>query len=384
MIAMYIQRTLAKIVSSSKKSVLLLGPRQTGKSTLMAGLRPDLSIDLAHEPTYLSFLSNASLLEEMLPKAAATVLIDEVQRIPSLLNTIQHLLDTHKTRYRFLLTGSSARKLRRGKANLLPGRIHAFSLGALTARELNYEVELKKGLAFGMLPGIYLEDDDVENRKTLRTYAATYLREEVQAEALTRNLEGFSRFLLIAAAVSGDFLDLTKLASEARINRQSAIRFFEVLEDTLLVHRVPPFAKSERRRLIQHPRFYFFDTGVLNGVLDNFSPSQDRIGRLFENFIFNQINHSAMALDREIRISTYRTENGAEVDFILEFDGQVFAVEVKASHNVGKSDLRGMASFSELYPKPHRKVILYSGNLRRRIDDVEIFPWAEWLEEMGF
>ncbi|MCM2276809.1 MAG: AAA family ATPase [Oligoflexia bacterium] len=379
---MLIARTILPALKASKKSILLLGPRQTGKSTLMDQLAPDIKINLAHEATYLSFLSNASLLEEMLPKKAATILVDEVQRIPSILNTIQFLIDTHKGKYRFLLTGSSARKLRRGQANLLPGRIHAFNLGTLVAEELGYEVDLKKALSFGLLPGIYLESDPAENRRTLRSYAATYLKEEVQAEALTRNLEGFSRFFMVAAAASGDFLDLSKFASEAQVNRQSAIRFFEVLEDTLIVSRVLPFAKSERRRLIQHPRYFFFDTGVINGALDNFTVSQDRIGRIFENLIFNQLHHSAMARDREIRISTYRTEHGAEVDFIVELSGETFAIEAKASSNIGKSDLTGLASFAEFFGKKCRKWVLCTGAHRRTIGDIEILPWVEGLREI--
>jgi predicted AAA+ superfamily ATPase len=220
--------------------------------------------------------------------------------------------------------------------------------------------------------------------KTLSSYAATYLKEEIQAEALTRNLEGFARFLSTCAEYAGQFLDLAKLAADAQIARQSAVRYFEVLEDCLIVQRLPPFAKSTRRRLVQHPRYYFFDPGVLNGLLGNFKVSADRIGNLFEHLVFSQIAHSAMALDKRVNLSSYRTEHGAEVDFILTSDGETVAIESKGSRNVGPNDLRGLASFAEYYGKPHRSMIFYLGEQRRKIGRVEIFPWQEGLEEIGF
>ena len=164
-------------------------------------------------------------------------------------------------------------------------------------------MDVRKALETGTLPGIWTEQDPRERRKTLRSYAATYLKEEIQAEAPTKNIEGFSRFLFVVAADAGKFLDLVKLASAAGIPRQSALRYFEILEDTLILRRCDAFRKSERRRLAQSPRF-FFDTGVLNGLLGNFTASADRIGTLFEHFLFNQIVDGAAARDREARVSS--------------------------------------------------------------------------------
>lgn len=379
-----IPRNLGPILEKSKKSLLLLGPRQTGKSTLIRGLSPELTINLALESTYLEFTRNPEELTQRLAvRPYKTVFIDEVQRLPSLLNTIQVILDETPHPPKFYLTGSSARKLKRGKANLLPGRIHTHFLGSLTSAELNYELNTQQALSTGTLPGIWTEPDEAERTKTLRSYAATYLKEEIQAEALTRNLEGFSRFLFVVAAESGKFLDLSKLASEAGIPRQSALRYLEILEDTLILRRCESFRKSERRRLIQSPRFFFFDTGVLNGLLGNFVVSPDRIGILFEHLVFNQILHSAAAQDRQIRLGSYRTEHGAEVDFIVELDKEVVALEVKASHQIGGSDLAGLRSFREYYNKPHRPVIVYLGTIRKVLDKVEIFPWQILLEELG-
>lgn len=363
---------------------MLLGPRQAGKSTLIQSLGPDLTINLAHEPTFLEFARNPSELEQRLAGGAFPVIfIDEIQRLPSLLNTIQTLIDTHPSRHRFLLTGSSARKLKRGNANLLPGRIHTYHLGPLSCAELDYQLHTLQALATGTLPGIYTEPASSDREKTLRSYGATYLKEEIQAEALTRNLEGFSRFLFLAAECSGQWLDLSKLASEAAVPRQSAIRYFEILEDTLIVHRCDAFSKSTRKRLVQHPKYYFFDTGVLNGLLANFTASADRKGVLFEHLFCNQLLAGAAAQDAELRISLYRTEHGAEVDFIVEKDREVWAIELKASPNVGASDLRGFTSFRQFYKKPFRACVAYMGTVRKRMDAVEIYPWQEMLRKMG-
>lgn len=383
-----IKRALGPTLAGAKRSFLLLGPRQTGKSTLVSSLKPALSINLAHEATYLEFARNPRELEERLaalPPAERqqTIFIDEVQRLPSLLNTIQTLLDASPSRYRFFLTGSSARKLRRGNANLLPGRIFTYQLGPIVSCELDYKLDTAQALSHGTLPGILVEPDHYVKEKTLSSYAATYIKEEVQAEALTRNLEGFARFLSVCAEYAGRFLDLAKLAADAQIARQSAVRYFEVLEDCLIVQRLPPFAKSARRRLVQHPRYYFFDPGVLNGLLGNFKVSPDRIGNLFEHLVFTQIAHSALALDKRIHLSSYRTEHGAEVDFIVTSNGETSAIESKASRNVGKSDLRGLDSFAEYYGKPHRAMLFYLGAHRRKIGRVEIFPWQEGLKEIG-
>lgn len=380
-----IQRTIVPLLARSKKSILLLGPRQTGKSTLVRGLKPGLIINLAHEPTYLEFARNPRELEERLGGGTyRTVFLDEVQRLPGILNTVQVLLDERPHALKFYLTGSSARKLKRGHANLLPGRVHTFALGSLTRAELGGALSAKQALSTGTLPGIWTEPDSREREKTLRSYAATYLKEEIQAEALTRNIEGFSRFLFVAAAESGKFLDLSKLASDAAIPRESAMRYFEILEETLIVRRSDPFRKSDRRRLTRSPRFFFFDTGVLNGLLGNFAPSPDRIGMLFEHFLFNQLVDGAAAKDVPLRISSYRTEHGAEVDFIVELGVQTIAIEAKASANIGSSDVRGLRSFAEYYGKKHRACLVTLGSPRKTLNGIEVLPWQEFLQSIGF
>jgi len=381
-------RRLLPALQRSTRSVLLLGPRQVGKSTLMRALDPDIEINLAHEPTFLAFASNPSELEVRLdalaPAKLRTVFIDEIQRLPGLLNTIQSLLDRPRHGLRFLLTGSSARKLRRGEANLLPGRLHAYRMGPIISAECDHRLPMPEVLAHGTLPGILADPDGRDREKTLATYAAIYLREEVQAESLSRSLEGFARFLTTIGEWAGAHLDLAKVAQAAQVPRQSAGRWFEVLEDTLLVVRADAFAKSATRRLVQHPKFYFFDNGVLNGLLGNFGASPDRVGRLFEHILFGQIVHSAAAFDQTVRVSSFRTEHGAEVDFIVERGGDLFAIEAKASRTVGTTDLRGLARFAEYAGRRTRAMVWYLGREPKRLNGVEILPWQQGLEAMGW
>lgn len=384
-----IQRRIAARLGASRRSFLLLGPRQTGKSTLVSALAPSLTINLMHEPTYLEFARNPRELEERLAalpsrRGAAAVFIDEVQRLPSLLNTLQTLLDDPRASYRFWLTGSSARKLRRGGANLLPGRIHSYQLGPIVAAECDHALDTRRALSLGTLPAMLTAKDTADASKTLRTYAATYLKEEVQAEALTRNLEGFARFLTVTAERAGELLDVSKLASQAGVARQSAVRFLEILEDTLVLQRLPAFTKSSARRLVKHPKVYFFDVGVLNGLLGNFAVSGDRIGNLFEHLVVTQLFHSASAFDRDVRLSMFRTEHGVEVDLVCEVGRELWAVEVKASRNVGESDLRGLRAFAEFAGRRARSLVLYLGEPSRRIGGVDVLPWQHGLQEMGF
>lgn len=224
--------------------------------------------------------------------------------------------------------------------------------------ELGDKFDVVKSCRRGLLPEPYLDPKENSWQKTLKTYAITYLKEEIQAEALTRNLEGFSRFLNIAASWSGDFVDFTKMGSLAEIEKTSAKRYFEILEDTLVVSRLEAFSKSDKVRLIQHPRFYFFDVGVLNGLLDNFEASTDRLGRLFEHLVIQCVRATAQALDKEIRMSVFRTSAGAEVDLVLEDGKNVFAIEIKATKKVTVSDFRGLIQFSKFFGKQHRSLIV--------------------------
>lgn len=369
---MYIDRLIGKKLAAARKAILLLGPRQTGKSTLIRTLAPKLEINLADEEVYVAFLRDPGLLKQRI-RGARSVFIDEIQRIPSLLNTVQYILDQDNPP-QFLLTGSSARKLKRGGANLLPGRIFTYELGPFSCTELGERFDIRQALRKGLLPGIYLERDSETWTKLLRTYAVTYLKDEIQAEALTRNLEGFSRFFDVVCSHSGDFIDYTKFASLAAIERMSARRYFDVLVDTLVLRAIGPFSTSQRVRIIQHPRFYLFDVGVLNGALRNFEASSDRVGRLFEHLVIQLIASEFQGRDEEVRLSVYRTETGTEVDLIVERGRRLFAIEIKATKKINPGDLRGLRSFATFYGKKHTALVVFMGDQPLRIDNVDVLP----------
>jgi predicted AAA+ superfamily ATPase len=381
-----IGRLIAPKLEKAPKTILLLGPRQTGKSTLLRSLSPDLSIDLARESEFLDHSTDASLLESLLEaQKPETVFIDEIQRIPALLNTIQALLDEAKARgkkLKFLLSGSSARKLRRGQANLLPGRIFSFHLGGLCAAELGNRLNIDKALRFGFLPEPCLEPDEEICAKLLSTYAAVYLKEEIQAESLTRNIAGFARFLNEIAMSSGDILDFSKVATKAKLSRSSCVRFVEILEDTLLAERIPVFSEGHEADVIKHPKLYFFDIGVLNGLLGNFTASPDRRGRLFEHLVYSQIRNSSMALDRPYEIFYFRTRNGIEVDFVVKHAGKVWAIEAK-SGTIQDHDLKGLNGFREYFPKVEACIAVGPKERLRKKNGTLICGIKDMLEAIG-
>lgn len=382
-----VKRALHRILADSPKSVLLLGPRQTGKSTLMLGLGPDLVVDLARETELLAFAANPGELEQRIAaRSPRTVFIDEVQRLPSLLNTVQAILDEAKAkgrRLKFFLTGSSARKLRRGQANLLPGRVLTYRLGTLSAAEIGDTFDARRAMELGTLPEPYLEPQRATAEKLLSSYAGTYLREEVQAEALSRSLEGFSRFLTTAAESSGQLLDFSKLAHQARVARASTIRYFEVLEDTLLAYRLPTFPDAASADLVRHPRYFFFDPGVRNALLGTFAASPDRVGSLFEHLVVNQLFATAAASDEHLDLYTFRTRGGLEVDFIVRFGRTLWAIEAKAKAHVTERDAASLEAAKAYLPRgTHLGLVTPSGAPRRLKSGVSVLALADLLRTM--
>ncbi len=381
MISRLIQGPLLK----SPKSVLLLGPRQVGKSTLIFNLKPNLLINLADDKTFLDFKSNPNELYERIGEGQPkTVFIDEIQRHPLLLNTIQSISDVQTKMHpiKFYLTGSSARKLKRGQANLLPGRIFSFELGPLCAAELNYQLDVARALKYGCLPEAYLSKENAFVEKLLSTYSAVYLKEEIQAEALTRNLDGFSRFILTAAETSGQSLDFSKLAKTARIERKNCARFYEILEDTMIGYRLEVFDRLDAD-IKKHPKFYFFDTGVLNGLLENFTASGDRKGLLFETLVISQIQASAKARDKRVRLSYFRTRAGLEVDLIVELGKKIYAAEIK-SGQVRQGDTKTLETFKRDYGQDFDSFFaITTDSTSRQIGNVRVVNLASFLKIIG-
>lgn len=315
-----------------------------------------------------------------------SVFIDEIQRLPSLLDTIQALIDESGGSIQFLLTGSSARKLKRGAANLLPGRVFTYRLGPLSLLDLDYNMDSLRALQLGCLPEPYLMTKPSAAEKLLRSYTATYLREEILVEALVRDLQGFSNFLNTVAANSGLFLDFSKLANRSRVNRSSARRYYEILEDTLICDRLEsyfdPNDEEKSKRLVRHAKYYLFDVGIKNGILQNFNASQDRIGFLFEHLFFNQVRNISYSLDREIKVSHFRTHSGIEIDFIFEFVfGEKITVELKTSEP-GESDVKKIErTVQEYIPGAEIYVACLSCH-PKRIRSAKVLNWQIVLKEI--
>jgi uncharacterized protein len=386
-------RLMARRLAVGKTSVLLLGPRQVGKSTLCRALEPALYVDLADEREFLSFAKDPALLARQVGTLAlpAVVVIDEIQRIPSLLNTVQSLLDRSRGRLRFVLTGSSARKLRRGGANLLPGRIvlerlHPLSVGELT--DLAEPVDLDRALRLGMLPGIYWGGE--EAAEILGTYADVYLREEIQAEGAARDIGSYARFLDVMAVMSGQWLNYSKISSDAEIPKETIRRFVQVLEDTLVAVRIPAFVPRLRtmRRVQQRERVLLFDVGVRNALLGihRRGASPDQIGLVFEQWVMLQLVYLNDALRKGWRFWSYRSEAGAEVDLVVESGERLIGIEIKAGRTLSRADTRGLVSLGDLVPRGRRleRLILYRGDRRQRFDNgVEAWPVLEGLAALA-
>jgi predicted AAA+ superfamily ATPase len=375
-------RTLGERVRASKKSVLLLGARQVGKSTLTRALSPDLVVNLADEAIYLGYAKDPSRLRRELATLAkpSLVVLDEIQRVPALLNTVQAVMD-EGTHHRFILTGSSARKLKRGGANLLPGRIVLEHLDPLSVWEMGDAFDLDRVLQIGSLPGIYL--DPTSGADVLDTYATVYLREEVRAESIVRDLGTYARFLDVAALGSNDWINYSQLASDTEIAKETVRRFFQILEDTLLAFRLPPFATGHpTRRVSQRDRILLFDIGVRNALLGlhRHPVAQTEKGRLFEHWLVLQCLYFIRSRRLAWRAFGYRTDAGAEVDLVVDTGKTLMAIECKLGRSVTPVQLRGLASFATAVSRPVRKVVVFQGERAQRFDDGTVaLPLREFL-----
>lgn len=363
---------------------MLVGARQVGKTTLLRTLPSALSVNLANEDEFLTYARRpARLIREVraLKSRSPWVTIDEVQRLPRLLDSVQVLLDEGSP-YRFLLTGSSARKLRRGRANLLPGRVVQEKLYPLTVAEVGSDFDLDRALRLGCLPGIYL--DEAYGADLLESYATTYLREEIQAEALVRDVGSYARFLDIAAVQSGRFTNYSKLAVDAEIAKETLRRFYAILEDTLVAVRVPPYRPQHTsRRVSQRDKFVIFDVGVRNALLgllrSRLAPEEE--GTLFEQFILLQCMYFNHATRRGWKIYSYRDHGGTEVDIVLQTPERLVAIECKAGRQVRRTAARPLRSFERVADRGSvRKIVVYRGERRQQLDDeIEVIPWREFL-----
>ncbi|OGV27164.1 MAG: ATPase [Legionellales bacterium RIFCSPHIGHO2_12_FULL_37_14] len=362
-------------------SLFVFGPRGTGKTSWLKYHIPRdelLYIDLLDGLTFRSLISRPESLRELIPNDfSGWVVIDEVQKIPALLDEVHRLIESKK--YRFILTGSSARKLKKSGTNLLAGRAIHYTMHPLIIEELENEFNLKTALQFGLLPAIYSSQDKVGY---LATYVETYLREEVMQEGLTRNISAFSRFLEVASFSQGQIINASTIAREVAVDRQVIQNYFSILYDLLLAHTLPAFTKRAKRRLITTEKFYYFDAGVYHqlrpkGLLDTQS---EMAGPGLETLFYQ----SALALIAYHRASCtlfyWRTVNGVEVDFILYGEKKLVAVEIKHSTYIDSSMLTGLKHFKEDYPMA-KCFLLYLGHETRYLSyEITIMPFVDGLK----
>ena len=362
------------------KSFFLFGPRGTGKTTWVKSKFPKaIYLDLLEAELFNDLLANPQRLENFIPKDFNDwVIIDEVQRIPELLNEIHRLIE--KSKYKFILTGSSARKIRRKGVNLLAGRALSYHLYPLTNIELGKDFDLNHSLAYGQLPCVYTE----ENAKAyLESYVKTYLEEEVQQEGFTRNLGAFYRFLESASFSQGSVLNISAVARDSSIERKVVESYFTILEDLLIAYRIPVFAKRAKRRMAAHPKFYFFDVGLYRtlrpkGPLD---VPEEIGGHAFETLFLQEIAAINSYFRLGYNIFYWKTSNNIEVDFVLYGDKGIKAFEIKRTGRISSSMMRGLKAFLKDYPQA-KAYFIYGGERRLREGNIEILPIKDALKEL--
>ena len=372
-------------------SFFMFGARGTGKTYFLERfLNQDttFTLDLLKPDNESAFLLNPGELAdriEGLPEGISHIFIDEIQKVPKLLDVVHHYIE--KSELKFVLTGSSARKLKRGGANLLAGRAFVYDLFPLTARELGERFDIKSTLEWGALPKLISLPEREERELYLRTYVNTYLKEEIAEEQIVRKLEPFRRFLQVAAQSSGEIINFSKIGRDVGVSTQTVQSYFQILEDTLLGRFIHPFHESIRKRQRENPKFYLFDTGVKRALDRTLTvpllPQTYAYGVAFEHFIVNEIHRQQSYAGLDYELSYLRTHDDAEIDLILERPGLPRAlIEIKSTVQVTRDHLRHVAQFAKdisnsesfcLSRDPHAK----------KIDGVHCLHWERGLEELG-
>jgi len=364
-----------------ESSCFLLGPRGTGKSTWVKQVMPGaLRLDLLKESVYAELLGHGDRVEALADAAGVTtIVIDEVQKLPSLLDEVHRLIEERG--FRFVLTGSSARKLKRSGANLLAGRAQTLTMHPFTVGELGDRFTLRHAIRFGMLPSVWMRPNPAAY---LASYVGTYLREEVQHEALVRNVAGFRRFLEAASYSQAAVLNVQAVAADCGINRKTVENHFDLVEDLLLAVRIPVFRRRAKRKLTAHPKFYFFDAGVYRalrprGPLD----SDDEIdGAAIETLVLELLRAENANHDLGYEIYFWRTGDDKEVDFVLYGERGLHAFEIKRSSRFAESDLAGLRLFCADYPEA-RACLFYGGTKAYRFDAIEVLPLGTGLSTLA-
>lgn len=373
----HIVRRLLEIQLPRRKSAFLWGPRRVGKSYWLRQHYPDAPlIDLLQTDVFAEYAVRPALLRERFAhRPGHLVVIDEVQKIPALLDEVHWLIEN--TALSFLLTGSSARKLRRGHANLLAGRAWRRLMVPLTILEVD-RLDLERVMVSGLLPPHFLSPSPLEE---LRAYVADYLKEEIAAEAVTQNIPAFAEFLRVAALTSSELLNYTNVAREAGVSAKVVRSYFEILEDTYLGFRLRPWQKARRRRLIETEKFYLFDVGVTNYLaLRRPRRGSAEFGKSFEHYILMELRAYQSYRQPDLELRFWRTAAGHEVDVIAgDLD---LAIEVKGGGRVHDGDLRGLRALAEDGRVRRRVVVCLETEPRKLADGIEVLPWRHFLARL--
>lgn len=358
----------------AKRSHFLFGPRQTGKTSLIRQTLKGAKVyDLLDTSVFLALSRNPGRLAEELGPQDTTIVIDEIQHLPILLNEVHRLIESRGLR--FLLTGSSARKLRRAGVNLLGGRARVNHLHPLTWRELGDHFDLGRAITRGLLPSIYFSDDP---KADLEAYAGAYLQQEIVAEGAARNVPAFSRFLKVAALCNATIVNFTNVSNDAQVARTTVYEYFDILKDTLILHELPAWKKTRTRKPISSSKYYFFDIGVAASLQGRVSrPGTPEFGAALETYLMHELISHADYVSGE-SLGFWRSTSGFEVDFIL---GDHTAVEVKAKENVSPGDLRSLRALAE--EKIVKRLICVSLEPRpRKVDGISVIPLTSFLRAL--
>jgi predicted AAA+ superfamily ATPase len=381
MLAFMFKRNLF-LQSSDKNTCFLWGPRQTGKSTLLRELFPSARrYDLLLSSEFRRLNANPGLIREECDSLKLTgenqtepIIIDEVQKVPEILDEVHWLIENRGLR--FILCGSSARKLKHGHGNLLGGRAVRYVLHPLTCAEIP-DFSLDKAINNGLLPRHYLAED---SSPFLEAYVGDYLQEEIAAEALTRNLSLFQRFLEVAALSNGEIINFSNIARDCAISVPTVKAYFSILEDTLIGTFLPAFSKVQKRRIITAPKFFFFDVGVLNECARRRQIQQgsEIFGRAFEHLVYMELTAYLQYKNIRKQLTYWRTASQIEVDFLIG-DAEV-AIEVKSTEQAHTGHLRGLKAFAEEYPNSRRILVSLDPRARLTETGIEILPWMDFVE----
>ena len=359
--------------------MLLLGPRRTGKSSYIKNeLKPSRVYNLLDSVVFRELATRPSLIREQLGSDKSNhelIVIDEIQKLPQLLDEVHLMIEDYGTK--FLLTGSSARKLRRSHTSLMAGRARRHTLYPLTAFELGDQFDLPRALTYGTLPPIYLADDPLDE---LKSYVGDYLKEEIMAEALSRNIESFARFLQMSAFSNGEILNFEKIGADAQVPPRTIREYYSVLEDTLIGTPLLPLQPRKGRKTVSKNKFYFFDIGILNSLLGRktISDKSQEFGNLFETWVYLELKAFLEYRKKDEPLCYWRTQSGQEVDFVV---GQQIAIEVKSTSLVTERDLNGLNALGDEVSLK-KKIIVSRDRKSRKLGSIDVLPYSLFVEQL--